>query len=65
MRLSQLRIGAKAGNDLVLIDTGIADEHVVFEFQRSLFGTVASIDILAEGVQINGAARAPGETLRC
>jgi hypothetical protein len=61
MRLSKLSIGSAEGNDLVLIDKGVAAEQLEMTVKRSLFGTLIDIKALADGLSVNGRPIESGE----
>ena len=61
MRLSKLSIGSAEGNDLVLIDNGVAAEQLEMTVKRSLFGTLIDIKALADGLSVNGRPIESGE----
>ena len=63
LRLARMRFGAGEDGDLVLLDPGAADEHGTVRFERSVFGTLATVQAIDGPVVAGGRPCPPGQTV--
>lgn len=64
LKVTGLRIGSGADADLMLMDDGVVNDHVVLSFAQSVFGVLVDATIKGDGVQINAASLEAGTELQ-
>jgi len=61
LRLARMLVGAGPENDLTLIDDAVDQQHLILEFQRSIFGHLVDVTAKGPGVVIAGETLAVGK----